>query len=313
MTDKSEMPSGRIARRDFFTAAAGAAAAVAVGVGKPQQAEAETSATPNAAPAGAKPGTVVLERLEAGVLLIGIDRPEANNLMDAPTLVAIGRAYHQLEHDDGLRVAVLHGRGPNFVPGLDRPAFRAAVSAGQFPPKDADFLNPLNLAQPGRSKPVVVAVHGATRTVGHELFLAADLRVAASDTVFAQDEVTAAVLPGGGATVRFTREAGWANAMRYMLTGEEWGAEEAYRLGLVQVLTPPGQQLARAIAFARKIAAAAPLAVRATLASAHLALASEEAAFAALPAEAARIRLSEDVQEFQKSVLEKRPPVYSGR
>jgi enoyl-CoA hydratase/carnithine racemase len=138
------------------------------------------------------------------------------------------------------------------------------------------------------------------------------VRVAAKDTVFGQGEVTSAVFPVGGATVRFPREAGWGNAMRYMLTGEEWGADEAYRLGLVQVVTPPGRQLDRAVDFAKKIAAAAPLGVRATLASARQGLSSEEAAFAALPAEAARIRLSQDVQEFQRALQEKRPPVYRG-
>jgi enoyl-CoA hydratase/carnithine racemase len=79
--------------------------------------------------------------------------------------------------------------------------------------------------------------------IAHELFLAADVRIAAQDAVFNQGEVTAASFPGGGATIRLMREAGWGNAMRYMLTGDGWNAEEAYRLGLVQELTPPGQQL----------------------------------------------------------------------
>jgi len=60
--------------------------------------------------------------------------------------------------------------------------------------------------------------------------------------------------------------------MRYMLTGEDWNADEAHRMGLVQELTAPGQQLDRAVDFAKQIAAAAPLAVRALLASAHRAL-----------------------------------------
>ena len=51
---------------------------------------------------------------------------------------------------------------------------------------------------------------------------------------FAQDENTHGRFPGGGSTIRFPREAGWGNAMRYMLTGEHWGAEEAYRMGVIQ-------------------------------------------------------------------------------
>ena len=102
--------------------------------------------------------------------------------------------------------------------------------------------------------------------------------------------------------------------MRYMLTGDEWGADEAYRLGLVQYVTPPGRQLDRAIEVARKIAAAGPLGIRATLDSAHRALVDgQQAAFAALLPELGRLAQSDDHQEYFRAVGEKRAPVYRGR
>src|SRR5262249_38107635 len=117
----------------------------------------------------------------------------------------------------------------------------------------------------------------------------------------------------GGATVRFTREAGWANAMRYMLTGDEWGTEQALRMGLVQATTPPGQQLDAAVALAKKIAAAAPLGVRATIPPARQGLAADEAtALAAIQPAFTRLQQSEDAKEFQRSLQEKRAPVYRG-
>ena len=159
----------------------------------------------------------------------------------------------------------------------------------------------------------MIAVHGGTKYLGHELFHASDLRVAANDTVFSQGEVARGVFPGGGATVRFPREVGWGNAMRYMLTGDEWGAAEAYRLGLVQEVTPPGKELDRAIDLANQIAAAAPLGVAATLSSARQALAADEAtALAALQAEFGRLLRSEDAKEFQRALEEGRAPVYRG-
>ena len=101
--------------------------------------------------------------------------------------------------------------------------------------------------------------------------------------------------------------------MRYMLTGDEWGAPEAYRLGLVQEVTPPGKELDRAIDLANKIAAAAPLGVRATLTSSRQALAADEAtALAALQAEFGRLLQSDDAKEFQRAVQEGRAPVYRG-
>jgi enoyl-CoA hydratase len=266
--------------------------------------------SPAAAPT--RPGRVTIER-RGGVLLIGIDRPETQNTLDAPIIIGLGKALYQLDHDDGLRVGVLHGLGRDFCLGIDRPAFAAAQAAGILPPKDPDFINPTGLRPPARSKPLVVAVQGGTKYAGHELFLAGDIRVAANDTVFSQGEVARGLFPGGGATVRFTREAGWGNAMRYMLTGEEWGAEEARRLGLVQDITPAGQQLDRAVALAEKIAGAAPLGVVATLASAHQALATDETtALAAIPAAFGKILQSEDAKEFVRALQEGRKPLFRG-
>ena len=176
-----------------------------------------------------------------------------------------------------------------------------------------EFLPPLNLP-PRRVKPLVAAAHGATAFVGHELFLAADVRVAARDTQFSQAEVTRGLFPAGGGTVRFTREAGWGNAMRYILTGDAWNADEAYRMGLVQAVTAPGKEFDRAVELARKIAAAAPLGVRASLASANQALASNEAtAYAALSATLGRLFQTEDAREATRAGEERRAPVFQGR
>jgi enoyl-CoA hydratase/carnithine racemase len=81
---------------------------------------------------------------------------------------------------------------------------------------------------------MIVVTHGDTWNMAHELFLVADIRIASADTRFGQDENTHGRFPGGGSTVRFVREVGWGNAMRYMLTGDHWGAEEACRMGDVQ-------------------------------------------------------------------------------
>jgi enoyl-CoA hydratase len=310
MTDTSRASPGSIARRDFMLAGAGAAA-VAAGLAATSPAPAQTGPGPAPPPLSAKPGNVLLER-RGGVLLIGIDRPEAQNVLDPPILLGLGKAYYQLEHDNDLRVGVLHGLGANFSLGVDLAALAAAQAAGTVPPKDPDLINSFALRPPYRSKPVVVAVQGGVKYGGHELFLACDIRVAATDAAFSQGEVTRGVFPGGGATVRLVREAGWGNAMRYMLTGEEWGADEARRLGLVQEVTPPGKQLDRAVELAQKIAAAAPLGVRATLTFSRQALSGDEAAFAALLPELTRLGQSEDRKEFLRALQERRQPVFRG-
>jgi enoyl-CoA hydratase len=312
MSDRPEAARSGINRRDFLSAGAGAAA-VAAGIARPALAQAPVQSSPAEAAPLPTTKAVIVERQPGGILTIGLDRPEAQNRLDPAMLLAIGKAYFQLEHDDELRVAVLYAMGPDFVSGLDFVAFNAATRAGQLPPRDPDFLQPLNLLPPLRTKPLVVAVQGAVRTVGHELMLAGDIRVAARDAVFAQSElVTGGILPFGGSTIRFPREAGWANAMRYILTADEWNADEAYRLGLVQAVTQPGDQFGRALEFARKISVAPPLAVRAALVSARQALAGEDAAITSLAPAAAKIRASADYQEFQRALQEKRPPAYHG-
>jgi enoyl-CoA hydratase/carnithine racemase len=306
MTDSSIGSGTAIDRRRLMLAGAGAA--LALGLAGKDQALAQSPAAP-----AANPGKVVLDQHD-DVLMIGIDRPEAQNRLDPAVLIGLGKAYYRLEHDDRLRVAVLHGLGSDFSLGLDRQPFLAAVARGEFPPKDPDYITPFGQRPPFRSKPVVVAVQGGTKFGGHELFLAADIRVAASDTVFGQAEVTRGTFPAGGATIRLVREAGWANAMRYMLTGDEWDAEEARRLGLVQEVTAPGKQLDRAIALARKVAAAAPLGIRATLASARQGLAAEEAtALTQLQADFLRLLQTEDAKEAQRALGEGRTPVFRGQ
>lgn len=311
MTDLPDDSHGRnhIGRRAFLavgaTAAVLAGSRTALGQNQPPVASAPTGR-------GAIPNNVKVDRLDGSILLIGILQ-EANRVQ-LSSVIGLGRLLYLLDHDDALRVGVLYAQGPDFVGGiLDAASWAPVLRTGRFP-ETPEFINPVGTVPPRREKPLVVAVQGKCQGAGHELFLAADVRVAASNTVFSQAEVTRGHFPAGGATITFVREAGWGNAMRYMLTGDEWDADEAYRLGLVQYVTPPGQQLDRAIEVARKIAAAAPLGIRATLGSARRALNDgQEAAFAALLPELARLAQSEDHEEYFRALQEKRAPAYSGR
>jgi enoyl-CoA hydratase/carnithine racemase len=122
------------------------------------------------------------------------------------------------------------------------------------------------------------------------------------------------IYPVGGATLRFPREVGWANAMRWLLTGDEFDAAEALRIGLVQEVVAPGTQLERALALADVIAAQAPLGVYASLASSRMALPESEAtAIARLLPDLQPIMKSADVAEGLRAFLERRPGRFSGR
>lgn len=227
----------------------------------------------------------------------------------------LAEVFYQYEHDASLRSAVLFGHGEHFSRGIDVDASQAALIAGQRTLTGTNFVDPLGNGPAHRTKPLVVAVHGDTWNLGHELYLAGDIRVAAANTRFGQDENTHGRSPGGGATVRFVRDAGWGNAMRYMLTGDHWSAEESYRMGVTQQIAPTQEAtLEAAVAIARKIAACAPLSIKATLASAHQIIDPIEAdALSKLGAQYSALYRTEDFLEGRRAEAEGRLPKYLGK
>src|SRR3954471_6705047 len=212
--------------------------------------------------------TLSIER-DGHLLLMGLNRPEKRNAFDLAMLEELSLAYAELESDDDLRAGVLYANGDHFTGGLDLISVGPNLASGQSPFPEAG-RDPWRL-DGAWTKPVVAAAQGWVMTLGIELLLAADVRVARADARFSQLEVRRGIYPFGGASVRFPQVAGWGNAMRWILTGDEFDAAEALRVGLVQEVAADGAAaLERARAIARTIAEeAAPLGVRTTLASAH--------------------------------------------
>ncbi len=294
------------------TTASSAAAAATGGVQAPSS-ESVTRLTD----APLAPGvTVTVERRE-DIVLVGLNRPSIQNRVDPSTRLRLGEIYYQFEHDPSLRALVLFGHGPHFSRGIDVDASQQGIVTGTRVTSTATTLDILGNAQGSarRSKPVVAVVHGDTWNLGHEIYLTCDIRIAAANTEFGQDENTHGRFPGGGATVRFVREAGWGNAMRYMLTGDHWTAAESLRMGVTQQVTPtPAAALEAGIAMARKIAACGPLSIKATIASAHGYVDPVEAdALSKLGAQYAALYRTEDFVEGRRAEAEGRPPKYTGR
>ena len=267
--------------------------------------------------ADAPPGplvTITVER-RGDIVLVGLNRPVIHNRLDPPTRARLGNTFYQYEHDPSLRALVLFGHGEHFSRGIDVDASQAGIISGQRAAPTAPTIDVLGNGQPRRSKPVVVVAHGDTWNLGHEIYLAGDVRVAAADTRFGQDENTHGRFPGGGATVRFVREAGWGNAMRYMLTGDHWSAEESYRMGVTQQIAPtPAAALEAGVDMARRMAACAPLSIRATLASAHQYVDPIEAdALSKLGGQYSALYRTEDFIEGRRAEAEGRPPQYKGK
>ena len=250
------------------------------------------------------------------VVLFGINRPDIHNRVDPETSESLARAYFEYDHDPTLRAAILFGHGPNFSRGIDVDAFAARLrEANPSAPANRRRIDTLAKSGPHLSKPMIIVVHGDTWNMGHELMLAADIRIAAENTNFGQDENTHGRFPGGGATGRFVREAGWGNAMRYMLTGDHWTAQEALRMGEIQLIAPtPEAALDAALKMATRIAENAPLGIKATLTSAHLSLdQSEPVALSKLNDQYAELYRTQDFIEGRRAEADNRAPVYIGK
>ena len=247
------------------------------------------------------------------ILLLGLDRTAKRNAFDLDMLDDLCLAYGEFERDDEARVALVFAHGEHFTAGLDLAKVAAQFAANwQIPAGGCDPWGVFG--GPRVSKPVLVAVQGYCYTIGIELMLAADINLCASNTRFAQMEVQRGIFPFGGATLRLHQQAGWGNAMRWLLTGDEFDAHEAYRLGLVQEVLASEELLPKALWLAERIAAQAPLGVRATLASARQAVREGEgAAAAALHGRVKQLMASEDAAEGVRAMLERRPGNFQGR
>jgi enoyl-CoA hydratase/carnithine racemase len=257
-------------------------------------------------------GQVNVEQREH-LLLIGIDRPEKRNGFTPKIFAELAAAYTRLEKTPDLRCGVLYAEGDHFTAGLDMPKIVPLRRAG-LPLIPVEEVDPFNLREPLRTKPLVAALKGICFTVAIELMLAADVAIAAESCRFSQLEVKRGIMPGCGATFRMQERAGWGNAMKILLTGDEFSAADALRYNFVQEVVSTGEELPRAIDIAQRIARQAPLAVQAIMENGRLALSQGwRAAFANIAATQQRLYNSEDAAEGVRSFIEKRDARFLGR
>jgi enoyl-CoA hydratase/carnithine racemase len=253
--------------------------------------------------AGAAGGTI------AEVVL---DRPAAMNALNTAMLVRLAGVLGRLGADPTLRVVVLASAGQRaFCVGADlkeRAGMSDAQMMAQRPAFRAAFAALLGLPQP-----VIAAVDGFALGGGCELALSCDLIVAGQSAVFGLPEVTVGLVPGCGGTQLTARRLGPGLAAELVLTGRRVSAEEAGRIGLADRVVPAGTAAENALELALRIAANAPVAVRA--AKRAIRLGSAASLPVALEIEDAAWRtavLSADRQEGIAAFAEKRPPRWRG-
>lgn len=243
-----------------------------------------------------------------GVAWLTIDRPEARNALNEAVRTGLFDGVRRFNADDGARVLVLTGAGDRaFCAGGDLKEM--AESALLVPPPDF-------LPQFGRNvtvdKPTIAAVNGVAYAGGFLLAQNCDLVIAARSARFAVTEVK--VGRGSPWAVPLPLLTGPRIAMEILLTGDPLSAERAREVGLVNTVVPDGELRAAAQSLAERIAANAPLSVRAAKQTVYL---SARMGLAEAYAEAERIwepvYNSDDAQEGPAAFRDKRAPVWTGR
>ena len=254
-----------------------------------------------------QPDDLVVTATQGSVLVVTINRPEVRNAINEATARAIGSALDQLDERDDVAVGVLTGAGSTFCAGMDVKAFLA----GERPSVPGRGF--AGIAERSSEKPVIAAVEGYALAGGFEIALACDLIVAAETATFGLPEVKRGLVAAAGGLLRLPDRIAYHLAMELALTGDEIPAQRAAELGLVSRLVAEGQALAAAVELGERIAANAPLAVRA--AKRILVESRDWSAAEAFDRQRPiyeRVRGSADAREGFLAFSEKRAPAWKG-
>ena len=256
---------------------------------------------------------ILLERPEAGVCLVTVNRPKALNALNGDTLDEIARAIGEVAADAAARVLLVTGAGDRaFVAGADIAQMQGftPAEAQAFSEKGNRTFRALELLP----IPAIALVNGFALGGGCELAMACDWVIASERAQFGQPEVNLGVVAGFGGTQRLPRLVGRALAMELLTTGRMIKADEALRIGLVNHVVPAGELRDKGLEMARTIASKGPVAVRLTKQIVQrgqdmdLANACQQEAYAF-----GITCATEDQKEGMKAFLEKRPARFTGR
>jgi enoyl-CoA hydratase len=255
---------------------------------------------------------VLAEVRDDGVAVVSLNRPEKLNALNVEVRALLVEILDGLAVDERVRVVVVHGIGDKaFVAGADITEFARRTAMEQ---RAVYVRRRVYEAVADFPKPVIAAIHGFCIGGGSELALACDVRVADRTARFSQAEIRIGLIPGGGGTQRLARLVGRGQAMLISCTGDFVPAEEAYRIGLIEMLAEDGKHLERALELARRMARWSPVALRLAKQAVNAAFETPLAAGLELEKELFLAAFgSEDGREGVRAFIEKRKPEFKGR
>jgi enoyl-CoA hydratase len=190
--------------------------------------------------------------------LIRLNRPKALNALNSNLYRELGEALAAFDRDEAVGAMVITGSDRAFAAGADVAEMKEASPVDMIVRDYFSLFDAITRIK----KPIIAAVSGYALGGGCELAMACDMIVASETAQFGQPEINLGIIPGTGGTQRLTRAVGKALAMEMVLNDRRLSAEEAYKFGLINRVTPPGSYLNEALELANQIARRAPIAVR---------------------------------------------------
>ncbi len=254
--------------------------------------------------------TILIDRRSDGVVLATLNRPDRLNAVNA-------RMHHELawlprdaDADPSVKAVVLTGAG------------RAFCAGGDFSPQQDHDDGAMTLEEARQivdhllecSTPVISAVNGYAMGLGATIALLADVVYAARSATFADTHVVMGLGAGDGGQLIWPLLMGVNRAKYFLMTGERLGADEAERLGLVNLVVDDGAVVDEALALATRLAAGPTRAISASKVAinAYMRVVSSLVMPLSLSAEGHTLA-SADHREAVRAFQEKRPPEFTGR
>jgi len=248
-----------------------------------------------------------------GIALVTVSRPEKLNALSRDTMAELADAFGRVDHDAAIRALIVTGAGEKaFVAGADikELAVLTPLEAQELSGRGQAIFRKLEQMP----KPSVAAVNGFALGGGLELAMSCTIRVAGPDARFGQPEVKLGIVPGYGGTQRLPRLVGRGRALEILISGETIDSAEAFRVGLVNYVTPQNELLPFCRAWLHKVLANGAKAVSLTMQAVDVGL--DCGIDQGLRFEAAAFGLTaatDDRREGTRAFLEKRKPAFAGK
>lgn len=202
----------------------------------------------------------ILFSKEDKIAYVTINREESLNALNTDTIKELDRVLDLIQEDDDIYLFILTGKGRAFVAGADILEMKDLNSeeARKFADVGQRVFRKIELME----KPSIAAVNGFALGGGCELSMACDIRIASNKAKFGQPETGLGVTPGFSGTNRLSRLVGLAKAKELIFTCDIIGADEALRLGLVNMVVDAEELLDKAKEMANKITSKGQFAIR---------------------------------------------------